>query len=308
MRTSVIPVLAAALAWGLSGCSDAPATPAAPGATISVVTSFYPAQLLVEEIGGDRVESVTLAKPGAEPHDLELTPRAIGQVQGADLVVYLAGFQPAVDDAVRQAPRALDLADSTSLVAAEEDESGHAEESHEDEHGATDPHFWLDPQRYSAAARAVTQQIVAADPEHAQEYEARLADLTKRLAELDGEMAAGLATCRSRDIVTAHAAFTYLAQRYDLRQVGIAGLSAESEVSPARMGEITRLVRERGVTTIYTETLLPPDVAQAVARETGAQTAVLDPVEALTDQSAGDNYFEVMRTNLAALRAGQGCS
>jgi zinc transport system substrate-binding protein len=107
--------------------------------------------------------------------------------------------------------------------------------------------------------------------------------------------------------VTSHAAFGYLARRYGLTQVGITGLAPDAEPSPADLARVSRLVRREGVRTVYYETLVSPDVARTVASETGARTAVLDPVEGLTKASAGRDYLGVMRSNLAALRVGQPC-
>src|SRR3712207_1001375 len=84
--------------------------------------------------------------------------------------------------------------------------------------------------------------------------------------------------------------------------------SPSQEPDPAQLAEITALVRERGVTTVYTETLVDPAVAETVATEAGVRTAVLDPIEGLTDESAGGDYLEVMRANLATLQEGQSCS
>ncbi len=125
---------------------------------------------------------------------------------------------------------------------------------------------------------------------------------------LDGELRAGLASCRSKVLVTSHAAFGYLAQRYGLEQHGISGISPEAEPSGSALREISDLVRSEGVSTIYQETLVEPKFAQTVATSTGAALATLDPIEGITTESAGKDYFEVMRSNLATLQQGQGCS
>jgi zinc transport system substrate-binding protein len=109
--------------------------------------------------------------------------------------------------------------------------------------------------------------------------------------------------------VTSHAAFGYLADRYGLEQIPIAGLSPEAEPPPRELERVARLVRDRGITTVFYETLVSPDVAETVAREAGAETAVLNPLEGLTEdeQGAGDDYFNVMRTNLETLVVALGC-
>jgi zinc transport system substrate-binding protein len=108
-------------------------------------------------------------------------------------------------------------------------------------------------------------------------------------------------------MVTTHAAFGYISTKHGLEQVGITGLSPEAEPSPARMAEVTEIVEDNGVDTIYSEVLLGAELADTIANETGAEVLLLDPIEGITDESAGEDYLEVMRANLEALRSGQGC-
>jgi len=299
----------AALAATAALCAAACAADDGAGetSTLTVATAFYPLQYVVQRVGGDAVDVTSLTPPGAEPHDLELAPQDLARLQDADLVVYLSGFQPAVDEAVGQdlGPVVLDTADSADLTltftALEEGEA------QTDEAGSTDPHFWLDPQRLAAVAGSVQEALAAADPGHAATFERNLATLRADLDELDARLHRGLADCEVTDLVTSHNAFGYLAQRYGLKQVGIAGLSPESEPSPQQLADVAALVERDGVRTIYSETLMSPAIAQTVADETGAQTAVLDPIEGITDSSAGDDYLEIMRANLATLREGQQC-
>jgi zinc transport system substrate-binding protein len=127
---------------------------------------------------------------------------------------------------------------------------------------------------------------------------------------LDSSYRSGLTRCESDILVTTHAAFGYLTDRYGLRQEPITGLSPEGEPDPARLAEIEDLIREEHVTTVFTEPLASSDVADTIARETGTKVAVLNPIEGLTDaeRANGDDYFSIMRTNLEALRGALGCT
>lgn len=308
--------LAAAGALVLAGC----ASPAAQDdGRLTVLASFYPLQVVAAEVGGERVDVESLTPPGAEPHDLELSPAQVARLGAADLVVHLSGFQAAVDDAVAASPpaRALDAAQVVDLLdAGHEDEAheeGHAGEAHEGEsaeehaeHGDHDPHFWLDPSRMPALVDAVADELGELDPEGADTYAANAAALNERFTALDTAYEAGLAACRSRVLVTSHAAFGYLADRYDLEQVAVAGVDPEGEPSPARLAEIGEVIRAEGVTTVFFETLVSPDVAQALADDAGVTTAVLDPLEGLADDS--QDYFSIAETNLDALKVALSCS
>ncbi|MBM6398874.1 metal ABC transporter substrate-binding protein [Phycicoccus sonneratiae] len=297
----------------LAGCGSSSEAGGSGEAALGVSAAFYPLQWVSEQIGGDLVDVRSLTKPGAEPHDLELTPKDVGEMAQSDVVVYLEGFQPAVDDAVRsQAEDAgfdVSSAADLSLAATEEghDHSGESEDEHAAHEGGKDPHFWLDPVRFEKVATAVGERFATADPAHAAQYRAGAARVVAELSTLDEDYRTGLASCASTDLVTGHAAFAYLAQRYGLSQEGIAGISPDAEPDAATLRDLAAHVEEHHVKTVYAETLVSPALAETLARETGATVAVLDPIEGITETSKGTDYLEVMRSNLATLEKGQQC-
>ncbi|MFC7489104.1 MULTISPECIES: metal ABC transporter substrate-binding protein [unclassified Knoellia] len=311
----VVGALALSACGGGSSDSDAGSQGGASGSkTLPVTAAFYPLAYAVERVGGDHVTVSSLTKPGAEPHDVELTPKDVASLGSSSLVVYEKGFQPAVDDAVKQvdAARAIDISTAVDLtIKATED--GHEHEAEGEEHAdeetpGVDPHFWLDPTRYASAVKAISTKLGEVDQANAAAYAKNADTFVAELTALDAEFTAGLKTCTNRDLVTGHAAFAYLADRYDLHQEGISGLSPDAEPDAAAMKEVIEHVKEHKVSTVYAETLVSKDLTETIARDTGAAVAVLDPIEGLTDASAGKNYLEVMRSNLATLKKGQGCT
>jgi zinc transport system substrate-binding protein len=234
-RTLLAVVLASPVV--LTGCTAA--GPALHG-RLGVVASAYPFAWLAEQVGGPDVVVTDLVKPGAEPHDVELSPREVGTVEQAAVVIYLKGFQPAVDDALGGGKQGFDL----GTVVTQQPLVGGKEAT------SKDPHIWLDPVRMETAATA-----------------------------LDRLFRSSLTGCVRKDVVTSHSAFGYLAGRYGLVQRGISGLTPDAEPSPRRIAEVTDFARKNGVTTIFFESLIDPKVAKTVASEVGAMTAVLDPVE-----------------------------
>jgi zinc transport system substrate-binding protein len=305
----LLAATATALMVGASAACGDEASGFTTDGRLDVVTAFYPLQFLSEKIGADAVAVTQLTKPGAEPHDVELNARQVGEISDAGLVVYLKGFQPAVDEAVAQeaAGKALDVGSTVELL----DAGAHEEEEHapgEEEHaeGATDPHVWLDPVRFATIADKLAERLGQADPARAAAYTERARTLHADLDALNTEYATALKTCARREIVTSHTAFHYLADRYGLTEVGITGITPESEPSPQRLAHVAEQARATGTTTIFFETLVSPKVAETIAREVGARTAVLDPLEGL---SAPDtDYFSVMRSNLTALTTALGCT
>lgn len=261
-------------------------------ARLSVVVSFYPLFEVAHAVGGERARVENLTPAGAEPHDLELEPDQVDDLEDADAVLYVGGgFQPAVEDVAERLEGAIDVLRGVELIEG-------------------DPHVWLDPVRFSAITGEVAEAFAKADPDGDDAYRANAADYIERLSELDGELRSGLQGCARRRFVTSHAAFGYLADRYGLTQEAIAGVSPESEPDPKRLAELADTVRADGTTTVFTETLVSPRVAETLAREAGVRTDVLNPIEGLTpeEQRAGENYFSVMRKNLAALRQALECA
>jgi zinc transport system substrate-binding protein len=306
-RASALGFIASSVAAVLllGGCAKsadiAAQNSAKAGGRVTVVAGFYPFAYLAERIGGDHVSVQNLTKPGAEPHDLELTPSQVAAVSQADLAIYEKGLQPGVDSAVAQnKPKA--ALDAATVVHLE----NHGDLGEGDSH-SKDPHIWLDPVDFRKVGDAVAAALAKADPAHAADFQANVAKLDGELTQLDADYKKGLASCLRKDIVTSHAAFGYLAERYGLTQVPIAGLSPEDEPSAAHLAQIQNLIKTNGVTTVFFETLASPKTAQSLAADTGTKAAVLDPIEGVADPSKHD-YLSVMRDNLAALQSALGCS
>jgi zinc transport system substrate-binding protein len=279
----VVLILVLLLALG-AGCGSDEGT--ARG-RISVAAAFYPLAYAAEQIGGNQVKVRNLTPPGTEPHDVELSARDVERIRAADVVLYVgSGFQPSFERAVDGADgKTIDLLEGLHLLASEE---------------GVDPHVWLDPLRYAEQARRIGDALGR------QKSAARFAG---RLRKVDAAFKRGLARCARREIVTSHAAFHYLADRYELEQIGLTGVSPEAEPTARDLERIVREVDRSGATTIFFETLVSPRLAETVARETGAKTAVLNPLEGLSQEEVdqGEDYFSVMRENLVTLRKALGC-
>ena len=321
------------------GSSASSAHTIAPGKTLTVSTSFYPIQYLAEAIGGDLVKVSTVTPSNVEPHDFELSGKETAELGKADLIAYVPGFQPSLDKAVKEVgsgPTVVDLSKPANLVhhegveeehehgeeatdgasasaaataqasEAEHDEHGHDEhaEGGEGHDGDLDPHFWLDPDRMIKVAEALEASFAKIDPANANDYKAGLDKLKTALTNLDTQYSTGLSTCQRTTFVTSHAAFGYMADRYKLTQTSISGIDPETEPSPAELANIKSVVQSTGTTTIFTEELVSPTTAQAIAAETGAGTDVLSPLESKPE--SGD-YTDAMTTNLDRLKVALAC-
>ncbi|QFZ76483.1 zinc ABC transporter substrate-binding protein [Streptomyces fagopyri] len=295
----------------LSACSGSAAADGGNDGKLDVVASFYPMQFLAEQIGGTHVHVTSLTEPGQEPHDLEISVRQTVRLEKAGAIVYLKGLQPAVDTAVAQSQvgTKIDAASLTRLEKHGNEVGGHAaahDDSDGEETGATDPHIWLDPVKYAEVAQGVGKGLEKADPGHAADYRKNTAALVGKLGALNTRFADGLRSTRTTTFITTHAAFGYLAERYGLTEEAINGLDPESEPSANRVKDLERMAKADGVSTVFYETLVSDKTAKTIAGDAKLGTDVLDPIEGITAKSRGDDYFQVMESNLKALQKALG--
>ncbi|MEO3946239.1 metal ABC transporter substrate-binding protein [Gorillibacterium sp. CAU 1737] len=322
----------------VSSSAAASSSPAA-DKKLKVVASFYPMYEFARQVGGDYAEVTALIGGGVEPHDWEPTPKDITAIQDADLFVYNGGVESWVEKVLESTPNAERVvvqanAGITLLTEAAEEEGAehdHAHEgeaahdhdpAHEDEHtdehaheeehahdhdhdhGGIDPHVWLSPVLAQKEVQTIADAFMKADPANKEAYQKNADAYITKLKELDSAFKAGLQNVKRKDFITQHAAFAYLAEEYGLKQVPIAGLSPEQEPSPEKMADIIKFAKENNVKTIFFETLVDPKIAKTIAEEVGAGTAVLNPIEGLTDEDAqkGLDYIGIMTNNLEALK------
>ena len=273
----------------------------------SAVAAFYPLAWVTGRVAGDDWTVENLTGPGTEPHDLSLDIKQTAAVAGADLVVLEHGFQPAVDETVETNAGDADVVDAAEVVdlmPASEHAHEHEEAGHDD--GDLDPHFWQDPLLMADLADAVADRLAELDPDGAAAYEQNAADLRGELEALDAEYAEGLATCERTTTVVSHEAFSYLG-RYGLQFEAIAGLSPDAEATPADLARLQELIRTDGITKVFSERLASSTMADSLAGDLGLESAVLDPIEGLSDETGDEDYLSLMRANLAALEEANGC-
>jgi zinc transport system substrate-binding protein len=270
----------------VAGCGSSGSKGAGKEGRTQVVASFFPLAEAARIAGNGLVDVKDLVPAGAEPHDVEVTTKDVDALHDADLVLTMGhDFQPAIETVANQrGDKSVALLDRLGITKNE----------------ANDPHVWLDPVLMTKLFQEVRKSLGdKVNKSAADAYERRLRDL-------DDEFSNGLQNCERRTIVTAHDAFGYLARRYDLKQESIAGVDPEQEPSANRLSQLADLVRDQHVTTIFTEELVSPRVAETLAREANVKTAVLDPLESA--DANGKDYLSRMRSNLAALQKALSCT
>lgn len=279
---------------------------------LQVVASVYPVQEFVKAVGKDRVDVSLLVPPGTEPHDWEPTAKDLAKIKGSALLVYHgAGLEHWVGAVVKPdllgSAKAVEASKGIALLDAAESESedehghNHSGETHE----TKDPHVWLDPVLAQQEVKTILAALIEVDPAHASEYEANAVAYVKELQLLHDEYTVALQHTAKRELITSHAAFSYLAKRYQLQQVPVMGLSPDAEPTADKMAEIIRFCKAHQVKYIFFETLVSPKLAEVLSREAGASTLVLNPLEGLTveEYKAGkSSYLTLMRENLQQLK------
>ncbi len=278
--------------------------PVVPGSPqLQVTTSFYPLYYFASRVAAEHAQVRNITPAGAEPHDYEPTPADIAQMYASDLLLIHGGqFEPWAGGIISE------LAGHQTRVVAVGERLATQQLILNDQ-PVLDPHVWLDPLLAMQEVEIIRAALTEIDPANAVSFRQNAALLTADLQTLDSAFRAGLNNCAQKDIVTSHAAFGYLAARYQFKQVAIAGLSPDAEPSAGDLAGIADFVRNNNIRHIFFESLVTPKLSQTIAAEVGAQTLVLNPLEGLTtlEQSAGKNYLSEMNNNLANLKTALQC-
>lgn len=284
---------------------------------LNVMASFYPMYDFATKVGGDKVEVTNMVPAGTEPHDWEPAATDVKNLEEADVFIYNgAGMEHWTEDVLgaldNKELKVVEASRGLTLLEGKEEDEEETEDSSSDSDASDestdseityDPHVWLDPLNAKAEMENIKNAFVEADPDNKDYYEQNYETYAEKFDQLDKEYKDGLADTKSKDLITSHEAFGYLCQAYGLNQVGIEGLSPDSEPDASRMNEIIKFAKENNVKTILFEELVSPKVSETIADEIGAKTAVLNPLEGLTDDeiSAGEDYFSVMESNLKTI-------
>lgn len=284
------------------------------GDTLRVTASYYPLYDFAKQVGGDKVSVINMTPAGAEPHDYDPSPQALIDAHTAEVFLYNGGqMEPWVDSFLKDYQHvAVKASKDVVLLETSEHEDhdhGHDEHEHGHDHGATDPHFWLDPVIAQRIVATIRDSFIEADPDNKAYYETNAARYTEQLAELDKRFAEGLAHCTLDTAISSHSAFSYVAHRYGFSIAAISGIEPDDEPSPAKMAELTDLVRQKGIQYVFFESLVSPRLAETIAHEAGAETLIFDPIEGLSqaDQDKGRDYIRVQYDNLTNLRKALNC-
>ncbi|MBY5034250.1 ZinT/AdcA family metal-binding protein [Streptococcus gallolyticus] len=273
---------------------------------LEIVTTFYPVYEFTKQVVGDSADVELLIEAGTEPHDYEPSAKAVAEIQEADAFIYQnENMETWVSKLDAKKVNAIKATEGMVLLPGGEEEDGHEEEGHEHEghHHDYDPHVWLSPERAIMMVESIRDQLSEQFPEKKAKFEKNATAYIEKLTALDKKYDASLSQAKQKAFVTQHTAFAYLALDYGLKQVGITGIAADTEPTVARLAELSKYVKNNGIKYIYFEENASKKVAETLAKETGAETAILNPLESLTEEQMdkGEDYISVMEENLKSL-------
>ena len=283
----------------------------APPAKLRILATVLPLREFAAAVAGDRAEVRLLLPPGAGVHNWQPRPGDIARLAECDLLLFIgSGLEPWLPSLLKALPpgrvKTFEAAATLSLRESDEAEGG----ENAPDHGALDPHVWLDFELDVKIAERIADELGRLDPAGAPVYASNAAELAARLTALDQSFRAGLAGCRGKVLVLAgHNAFGYLARRYGLVQRALYGLSPDAQPRPRDIMAAVDYCRKNGVRTVFSESSDPPDLARTLAREIGGRVLVLHAGHNLTrdEQDRGIGFFDLMAEDLASLRDGLGC-
>ena len=310
IRTSIVALLATVV---LASCQSSNQASPSSEEGLSVVTTFYPVYEFTKQVVGENGTIMNLLSAGQDSHSYEPTPKELAQIAEADVFVYSSDYMetwvPDVlatltdsDVLVIEATADMDLFENE-----DDHDHDHEEDDHDHDHDhshAVDPHVWLDPVLAQDMVEHIAEEISAIDPEQATSYQENARAYIEELQQLDADYQAAFEGAEHRIFVVQHAAFGYLARRYQLEEMPISSLTSDQEVSPSKMAEIGRFINENDIKAIYYQDSASSKIAETLAAETAVSLEQLSAIEGITtaDLEAGANYMSVMRDNLEALQ------
>lgn len=298
----------------VAACSEETANTHSDSERLNVVTSIFPMYEITKEVAGDRADVSLMVGANEDAHHYEPSAQAVASVNEADVFIYASENMESWVDSLLDVVENEDLesVEFSKGLDLELEESNHSEaledledgEEHGHEHDDVDPHFWLNPLNVKNQLPLVVNALTAADPEGAEVYTENAQKFSQALTELDQTYTETFKDAKQRTFVVQHQAFGHLATHYDLKQVAVGGLSTEIETSPQALSKIINFVNEQNVPVIYYQSGDQSATAEAIAKETGTEIAVLYDLESKpTDLDGEENlYLEAMAQNLEQLK------
>lgn len=276
---------------------------------LTIYTSIYPIQFIVERIAGDTLSVFSVYPPGVDAHSYEPTAKDMTKVADSDAFFYLGAgleaFAETTADALQNEDvTMLEIGSHEELFHMEDEDDHHEELEHDGHHhGDHDPHIWIDPKRMIEMASIIKDELIQLNPADKTLYQTNFEKLEKDLLDLDDEFVSTLESKAHKKILVSHSAYGYWEERYGIEQISINGLSSSSEPSQKELTEIIDQAREYDLNYIIFEQNSSNRVSEIIQSELGIESITIHNLSVLTDEDIQNNedYLSLMRDNLQVL-------
>lgn len=259
---------------------------------------------IVSRIAGEQADVFPVMPAGADPHTWEASPEDIVRVTSADTFISVGtNLEPFIEaGGWRRAVRdggipELAVTEGIELIVVDK-VIDHGDHVHDLREG--DPHFWLDPRKVLESIPLIERHLASLDPEGTDRYAIAAAAFAEEIAELDGEIAADLATIPAdrRRLIVFHDAYTYFAARYDFEVAGIVLKNPDTEVSARELVNLQSTIDKLGINVVFAEPQFNTNVLNVLVENNEVEIG-----ELLTDSLAdrADSYAGLMRFNRDSL-------
>ncbi len=274
---AVMTVLITAVVLG-SGILRSPSS----GDRINTVVTIVPQQEIVEAIGGEHV-SVTLMVPaGQDPHTYEPTPGQIMAVSQADIYFKVGSgvefelTKMSTLTEVNPNMAIIDCSKNIPLLDLGGQHADGAEAVEEHAHDGRDPHIWLSPLNLKQMGKNIFDGLVAADPDHSEDYAENLQAYEERMDSLHEIISTELSDYRGMEFMAYHPAWEYFAHEYGLTQIAIE--QEGQEPGPKGIEAIIDQARERNIHVVFVSPQIDSSSAKVIADEINGEVVVTDPL------------------------------
>lgn len=269
---------------------------------MKIVTSFYPIYAMVKEISGD-LNDVRMIQSSSGIHSFEPSANDIAAIYDANVFVYhshtLESWAGSLDPSLQNSKvKVIEASEGMTLERVSGLEDMQAGDGI-DEKTLYDPHTWLDPEKVAEEAQIIADKLSELDNANKDTYQKNAQSYSNKAHDLTNKYKPIFEKASQKTFVTQHTAFSYLAKRFGLNQLGIAGISPDQEPSPRQLTEIQEFVKTYKVKTIFTESNASSKVADTLVKSTGVSLKTLNPLEA--DPQNDKSYLENLEENLAVL-------
>ena len=265
-----------------------------------VLTTFTILAELARNVAGDRLLVESITKPGAEIHSYQFTPSDIVKTKGAKLIIenglgleaWFSKFKSSTGDIPK-----VKLTEGIKPLLIDGDAYA----------GRPNPHAWMSPKRAMNYVDKIVDAFIKIDPDGAIEYSSNASTYKAKLESLDKELRDSLSSIpkRRRFLVTCEGAFTYLARDYGMKEAYLWPVNAESQVTPRRMVNLIKKIKENEVPTIFCESTVSAEAQMEVAKSSGAVFGGTFYVDSLSGPNGpAPTYIDLLRHNVRLITDG----